>query len=351
MVSGVATGKTLKCPCGVLKPGCVSRFKREHWARCSLFRWAYGCGLGLAVACSVDSRPGAIAMNPGENTESADLPNRAAGGSAGAISSVTTPGDAQTVADGTHDGQPPDPLPLGVTGNAPGSGGASGNGAFAANAAAGASGSGAGMVGEAPGSGGTSGVPEGDPGETEPLGGCFQQLLPNASFERGHVAWTETADVRDVIVRADHPALAGTGVSPQSGNYLAWVGGVANGDFAMYQTTLRQEVAVPAEATSLTFSGYAWVSQPDLGEPLTDWAVLQVEDPNPASNGIWLIQRWDDQSVTQGWQHFEVVTTDATILSRLAGHTVPVTTFAVPNGSGTLSVWLDSLRQIGRAHV
>jgi hypothetical protein len=94
----------------------------------------------------------------------------------------------------------------------------------------------------------------------------------------------------------------------------------------------------------LTFSGYAWVSQPDLGEPLADWAVLQVEDPNPASNGVWQIQRWDDQSVTQGWQYFEVVTTDATILSRLAGHSVPVVSFAVPNANGTLSVWLDSLR-------
>lgn len=200
------------------------------------------------------------------------------------------------------------------------------------------------MVAANPGSGGAAGVPESDPGETEPIGGCFEQLLPNAGFERGHAAWTETADVRDVIVSTDHPALVGTGVSPQSGNYLAWVGGVANGDFVMYQTTLRQEVAVPAEAISLTFSGYAWVSQPDPGEPLADWAVLQVEDPSPASNGVWQIQRWDDQSVTQGWQHFEVVTTDATILSRLAGHTVPVTTFAVPNGNGTLNVWLDSLR-------
>ena len=133
-------------------------------------------------------------------------------------------------------------------------------------------------------------------------------------------------------------------MSPQAGNYLAWVGGVPNGDYVMYQTTLRQEVAVPAEAISLTFSGYAWVSQPDLGGPMADWAVLQVEDPNPASNGVWQIQRWDGQSVTQGWQYFEVVTTDATILSRLAGHTVPVVTFWVPNAGGTLSVWLDSLR-------
>jgi hypothetical protein len=254
-------------------------------------------------------------------------------------------GDSPTLDDGSHDEQPPDTLPLSGAGNAPGSSGATGSAAAgAANASAGAAGIGSGTAGAGPGSGGTSGVPESDPGESEPIGGCFQQLLPNSGFERGHVAWTETADVRDVIVRADHPALAGTGVSPQSGSYLAWVGGVANGDFAMYQTTLRQEVAVPAEATSLTFSGYAWVAQPDLGQPLMDWAVLQVEDPSPTSNGVWQIQRWDDQSVTQGWQHFEVVTTDATILSRLAGHTVPVITFAVPNGSGTLSVWLDSLR-------
>ena len=323
----------------------MSCFKRGQRALRSFLHWAYGCGLALAGACSVDHRPGAIASDRSENSDTADLANRAGGGSAGAISNVTTTGDPPALGDEAQDGQLSDALPSSEAGNAPGSGGASDAAAAGASGAtAGAPATGAGMVATNAGAGGTPAVSESDLGEPEPIGGCVQQLLANAGFDRGHVAWTETADVRDVIVRADHPALVGTGVAPQSGNYLAWVGGVPNGDFVMYQTTLRQEVSVPADAISLTFSGYAWVSQPDLGEPLADWAVLQVEDPDPASSGVWQVQRWDDQSVTQGWQHFEVVTTDATILSRLAGHTVPVVSFWVPNANGTLDVWLDSLR-------
>ncbi|MEY2935462.1 MAG: hypothetical protein RL033_6211, partial [Pseudomonadota bacterium] len=114
------------------------------------------------------------------------------------------------------------------------------------------------------------------------------------------------------------------------------------GDFTMYPTRLEQQVAVPAEAVSLTFSGYVWAAQSDLGQPapVVDWAILEVPDPDPDSRYLWRVQYFED-TVTQGWTYFESTETD---MARYAGKTVQIQTFNVPNAGGTLSVWLDSLR-------
>jgi hypothetical protein len=319
----------------------VTRFKRgqrEIAVRVhGLF--ALGCVFGLGLACSIDDRVGKLASEPGSN-EANETTSSApgAGGSAGPGSAGATAAPPESTVNPA--------LPLSGAAAGSGSGGSLGSSAPGSGGAP-AAGGGPGGAGESMGAAGTdpgSGTSGSDPGEPEPIGSCFQQLLSNGGFERGHVAWAETADLRDVIVGRDHAALLGTGVTPQAGDSLAWIGGVPNGDYVMYNTRLQQDVAIPAEAISLTFSGYAWVAQPSPGQAAVDWAVLEVEDPNPESNGIWRIQLWNDQSVTQSWERFEVVTTDMTILSRLAGKTAAVVSYARPDGNGTLSVWLDSLR-------
>jgi hypothetical protein len=190
------------------------------------------------------------------------------------------------------------------------------------------------------GAGATGAAPPLPVTEPEVIGGCFNQLLRNGDFERGSEGWTEISELRDVIVWSGHGDLAPTGVTAQSGNYLAWIGGIPNGEFMIYPTRLQQEVPIPAEALSLTFSGYLWAAQAELGRMPFDWAILEVVDPAPDSSYLWRVQYFED-TVTEGWTYFEVTTTDVT---RFAGRTVPVQTFNVPNGSGTLSVWLDSLR-------
>jgi len=182
--------------------------------------------------------------------------------------------------------------------------------------------------------------------EPEVIGGCFNQLLANGGFDAGHAAWQEVAPVRDVIVGRDHPALVAAGVTPQSGDYLAWIGGVANGDFEMYETTLSQDVAIPAETLSLTLSGYVWVAQSDLGEMPSDWAVLEFSDPqaplDDPYNGLrWQVLLWSDESVTTGWTYFEVQRTEVELIR---GRTLSLTGSARPAANGTLNVWLDSLR-------
>jgi hypothetical protein len=292
------------------------------------------CGCSVALACAIDNRPGSIVETPGGNGASgADgMP----GGSAGSSDEM------------------PGAVPDGSAPNGEGAGGAAaGDGtpdpALALNGGGGASGSSAAMIGSSgsgPGASGASGA--GNfiiPGETEVIGGCFNQLLANAGFERGHTAWMETSEaVHDVIVHRDASLLLQAGVAPQAGDYLAWIGGIPNGDFLMYHSTLLQTVPIPAETTSLTLSGYYWVSQPEMGGMQVDWAVLEAEDPDPNVTGLWVVKRFDNQTNnnSNGWVRFEETLLDN--VSALAGKTLTVRANSIPNGNGTLSMWLDSLR-------
>jgi hypothetical protein len=293
------------------------------------------CGSSLALACAVDNRPGRV-VKPSENDESGDPSGKVSAGSAGASDQL--PGGSVPAATGEG---PPNPA-LSLNGG----GGASGNNGTAGSASMMMAGSGAsgspsqGTSGAS--SSGATGSGNIDPGETEAVGGCFNQLLSNGGFDRGHAGWGEISEaVHDVIIRRDASLLLQAGVTPQSGDYLAWIGGIRNGDFQFFESTLTQEVAVPAETLSLTFSGYYWVSQPELGRMPSDAAVLEIEDPDPNGYALWQLEWFDDQDVSQGWVPFEATTLD---VARFAGKTVQIKAYARPNANGTLSVWLDSLR-------
>jgi len=304
----------------------VSRARRGHWT-------LLVCGCSLAFACAIDNRSGNIVAPPSGDGESgaSNLPSGSAGASndlPGAVPEGSIPSTAGAGGRERGGSTPELALPLN------GGGGISGSGDAGSASMLGSSGSGTGPAGAA----GTGT----DPGETELVGGCFNQLLANAGFERGHTGWSETSEaVHDVIVHRDDSLLVQAGVTPQAGDYLAWIGGIPSGDFRMYHTTLLQTVAIPAEVVSLTLSGYYWVSQGELGHlPMMDWAVLETEDPDPNATGLYLVQRFSEEN-TNGWVHFEETTLD---VSLLAGKTLTLRANSIPNGNGTLSLWLDSLR-------
>jgi hypothetical protein len=202
------------------------------------------------------------------------------------------------------------------------------------------------MGGTSNASGAAGGAGMGGTGGTGVLdAGCFEQLIQNGDFDLGHVAWSEVSNVRDVIVQRDNPALASAGVSPQSGDYVAWFGGIPNGDFGKkYATTLRQSVQIPAEATSLVMSGYVWVTQPTLGSMPFDWVVMELLDTTVSDGtylGQWQIETWGDADVSSGWVYFEAVTE---VLELIAGRIRELSVDSRPDGGGTLNLWLDSLR-------
>src|SRR5690606_5421845 len=73
---------------------------------------------------------------------------------------------------------------------------------------------------------------------------------------RRGAAWDVTFDARAVLVPGADPALVARGVSPQSGEFLAWRGGIRNGEYGFeYTTRIEQSISIPANATRLTFSG------------------------------------------------------------------------------------------------
>jgi hypothetical protein len=307
----------------------VSRARRGHWT-------LLVCGCSLAFACAIDNRSGNIVAPPSGDGESgaSNLPSGSAGASndlPGAVPEGSVPNTAGAGGRESGGSTPELAPPLN------GGGGVSGSGDAGSASMLGSSGSGTGPAGAA----GTGT----DPGETEVIGGCFNQLLANAGFERGHTRWTETSEaVHDVIVRRDTPLLTAAGVTPQAGDYLAWIGGIPNGDFLMYESTLLQTVSIPAEVVSLTLSGYYWVSQPEMGGMQVDWAVLEAEDPDPNVTTLWVVKRFDNETNnnSNGWVHFEETLLDN--VSALASKTLTVRAKAIPNGNGTLSLWLDSLR-------
>jgi hypothetical protein len=172
-------------------------------------------------------------------------------------------------------------------------------------------------------------------------------LLVNGDFDDGTVGWSEIFDARQVLFSANDPLLVAAGVAPQSGNALAWIGGVPNNEFGTkYTSSIQQEVVIPGDAIALSVSGQIWVSQPELGQPFpaVDWVVLELLDPTPpeAPDIAWQIATWSDADVTPGWVAFEALNINE--IAFLRGRRLLLSAASRPDGNGTLSVWLDSLR-------
>ncbi|HTV18794.1 MAG TPA: hypothetical protein VMG12_08990 [Polyangiaceae bacterium] len=259
-------------------------------------------------------------------------PEAEASGTAGAAGSAN-PAPATT-------GGVEEPAPSGDVGSV-GAAGAAGEGA-----------EGEGAVGGGAGVGGSSPASANPQAPVPPDNGvpvvCGEQLLANGDFDAGDDArWTVTSDARATLLSRADPALAASGVTPQSGDYLVWLGGVPNGEYGLkYATRIAQSVTIPANATRLTFSGYVWVTQPEPDLPLIDWAVMEFFDPSaPATEeyqGLWQVALWNEDNVTAGWVPFEVVKTMD--LENMRGRTLTLVADSRPDGNGTLNVWLDSLR-------
>jgi len=287
-------------------------------------RWLGMLGACGVVACAIDDRGARVIEDdpaPEEGGAGADTAGPAGSGLGGGTGSADPSGGAGTSA-----------AAAGAEGvSAVGAAGSPASpGAAASGGAAGTGGTGAGAAG--------SGVPA----------VCGEQLLANGDFDAGDDgAWEVAYDRRAALLSRDDPALAGTGVVPQSGDYLVWLGGVRSGEYGQkYTTRISQPVTIPENAVSLTFNGLVWVTQPEPGLPLIDWAVLELLDPANMNaedySGQWQVALWNESTVTPGWVPFEAVKTIG--IETLRGRTLTLVGDSRPDGNGTLNVWLDSLR-------
>jgi len=292
------------------------------------------------LACSAetfsarDDASGGAAASAGASTVSSGGSDAASRGGAGGSAQS---GSASLVTGGTGAGQS-----TGGTGNASNAGALNG----------GSTTGGAGGVPEA-GSAGTAGAPRGGKGGSdgqggsagtpEIVGGCGHQLLHNGNFDIGPSAeWEESSDWSpglDVIVSRDSAALTAEMVAPDTGDYLAWLGGLPDNQFDHHVVMLTQSVVIPEEAGTLTLTGKVWVrtEEEDLD---ADEAYLEFSIDDDV---VWQAKRFSnlDAEDDSDWTAFSASTS---ALATLRGRTLTFVAYARTDPTLKTSFWLDSLR-------
>jgi len=153
-------------------------------------------------------------------------------------------------------------------------------------------------------------------------------LLVNGGFDDGVGPWTEqSAQALPLIYPWDDPALAEDGVTPQSGDFLARLGG-ADEEVAI----LSQIVEVPASATVVA-SGYVLIQTQETEEIVYDRAFIELD------GGATVVATWSNLDAESGWQPFEFVVDTAESSGRRVTFRLRVTT----DTGGSTRFYFDSL--------
>ncbi|HEY3496799.1 MAG TPA: hypothetical protein VGK73_19005 [Polyangiaceae bacterium] len=189
---------------------------------------------------------------------------------------------------------------------------------------------------DAGGSGGIAG------GGGTMIGGCENQLLANADFDAGPTAsWREETTLpepREIILHRSNGELAAEDVAPDSGDFLARLGGIEDNEWSQYFVLLRQDVTIPEDAHTLTLTGRYWIKTEDDPDIEYDEALLEFED---ADETIWPARRLTNRDHTTGWTSFQHSTSD---LDRLRGRTIVFLAYSRTDFTGKTTFFLDSLR-------
>lgn len=278
-----------------------------------------------------------------------------AGGSGGTTGGSSSGGDAGDNGSGAEGG-------TGGTGNAAGNGG-SGNqsnqgGSAGTVVVTGGVGGVIGMGGVAgvinvAGAGGTNNAGSGGTGTAgsggsggEVIGGCGNQLLANAAFDSGRTGvWTEESTYAgvEILTRRDDAQLVAAGVTPHTGDWLAWLGGIPDNDEERKHTVkLRQTIAVPADAASLTVSGRYWIKTAENpNDAVYDELFIEIEEQEDVV--VQLLHMVSNLDDTTGWTSFERSTDN---LDQIRGRTLTFRAYSRTDFTYQTSFYLDSLRLV-----
>lgn len=210
-----------------------------------------------------------------------------------------------------------------------------------------------------PSSGGSAGLPSsagnaGSGGSSPIVGACDVNLLRNSDFDAGAIEWQHEAhnvslDLTDMIVEGSNAKLQQANVIPQSGSYVAWLGGVLNDDRGSW-TDLMQRVRIPKSTSKLVVSG---------------WMQVQTEEPMPAetsdhfefslnddADGQWIVETWwikpDEGTVPKAygeWFPFSV-SFRSEVLPLVSDRELTFKADAQADTTKLTSYWLDSLSLI-----
>lgn len=150
--------------------------------------------------------------------------------------------------------------------------------------------------------------------QTPDASGCTTQtiqLLSNANFDLGSGGgWVENGAGYPIVLSPSDPTYP-LPVTPQSGNYAAWMGGVDSATRAIYQ-----DVAVPADATNATLTGYLYIA---TAETSGVWDTWTATIRNTGGSVLQTLASLSNSDANDAWTSFSYP-----INASIAGQTIRV---------------------------
>jgi hypothetical protein len=159
-------------------------------------------------------------------------------------------------------------------------------------------------------------------------GGAVRELVVNGSFDLGETGWTNPG-VPIVYPANGNNAGGNPDVAAQTPPDVAWLGGLNNED-----DILSQAIAIPADASILTFSFYYAIITAETSAAEVDVFDAQLVT---ATQTIALAHLSDNNASTP-WVHVS-----ALVPGSLAGQTVTLRLHGVTNGTRITSFYIDTV--------
>lgn len=135
------------------------------------------------------------------------------------------------------------------------------------------------------------------------------QLLSNENLDLGSGSgWIENGAGYPIILSPTDPTYP-LPVTPQTGNYAGWMGGVDSATRSMYQ-----DIAVPAGATGMSVTGYRYIATEETSGV---WDVFTITIRNTSNSVLETLGSLSNANATDSWLNFTY-----TPISSYAGQTV-----------------------------
>ena len=147
--------------------------------------------------------------------------------------------------------------------------------------------------------------------------------IANSDFEDGRAGWGEVSSNERALIRM----RGDLSISPHSGDWAAWLGGVAD-----EVSAIGQQIAVPAGATQLSY--WIWIDSEDDCDAEVGGIVFDTGDDVEAADGYWLCR----ENNTQGWQQRVID------IENYAGSSVGLVILAENNDSRVSNLYIDDVR-------
>ncbi len=120
------------------------------------------------------------------------------------------------------------------------------------------------------------------------------QYLSNSTFDSGAVSWIESGAGFPIILSTTDGTYP-LPVTPHTGTYAAWLGGIDG-----VTRSIRQDVAIPAGATNVELVGMRWIATEELST-LTDWDTYTVTVRSTAGTVLETVASLGNTDAADAW--------------------------------------------------